>query len=724
MESREEFLDDILEVNPHYDIEKIGRAYDIAEKMHRGQMRKSGEPYLTHPMAVVHILAELGMDEDTLIAGLLHDVVEDTEYTNEELTEEFGKEVALLVDGVTKIGSLAFNTKEERQAETLRKMFLAMSKDIRVLIIKLSDRLHNLRTINYMTSNKIREKCRETLDIYAPLASRLGIYSMKFELEDTCMKYLWPEEYEELSKKVEVKKMQMADNLNDIIEKLDEKLKSADIEYKIYGRTKHLYSIFRKMTYQNKQFDEIFDLTAIRIIVDTVKDCYSVLGIVHSIWTPVQKRFKDFIAVPKSNMYQSIHTTVIGKKAIPFEIQIRTEEMHQIAEYGIAAHWKYKEGITQEQEELKLSWLRQSLEWQKDLDNPEEFLEALKMDLFENQVFVLTPKGAAMELPAGATPLDFAFKVHSEVGAKCVGAKVNGKMVTIDHRLENGDIIEIITSANASGPSIDWLKIVKSPTARTKIRQWLKKENKDDGVEKGKVLLDKYVRKKGYEPKEVLKNAYIAKLVKEIDLRDSDELYMQLSGGGNIVGNMASKLFDIYRADLEKHHKKAEEIHIDDVKIKRAKKQKKNKISGISVKGIEGLSVRVMKCCNPVPGDEIIGYITKGRGVSVHRSDCPNITGLPEAERERLIDVAWEQGNDEFFEGSMSILAEDRKGLILDISRVFENADINITGLNVKTDNEGITKFELLVELTNTSQIGKLMGSLRGVSGVYEVYRN
>ncbi len=722
METREEFLENVLAINPSYDTERLGVAYDIAEKMHRGQMRKSGEPYLTHPIAVVYILAELGMDEDTLIAGLMHDVVEDTEYTKEELVEEFGEDVGLLVDGVTKIGSLAFENKEERQAETLRKMFLAMSKDIRVLIIKLSDRLHNLRTINYMTANKIREKCIETLDIYAPLASRLGIFSIKFELEDTCLKYLWPEEYADIQNKVEIKKAQMEAPLNDIIDKLDNKLSESGIDHQIYGRTKHFYSIYKKMKYKDKQFDEIFDLTAIRIIVDTVKDCYSALGIVHSIWTPVPGRFKDFIAVPKSNMYQSIHTTVIGDGGIPFEIQIRTEEMHKVAEYGIAAHWKYKEGIDQDKEELKLSWLRQSLEWQKDLDNPTEFLEALKMDLFENQVFVLTPKGTAMELPAGATPLDFAFKVHSEVGAKFIGAKVNGKMVPINHKLENGDIIEIITSNNAAGPSIDWLKIVKSPTARTKIRQWLKKENKDDGVEKGKVALDKYIRKKGYEPKEIMKNAYISRLVKDLSLRDSDELYMQLSSGGNVIGNMATKLFEIHKQELEKHNLKLEEPKAE-VKVKK-KRVSKNKSTGVTIKGMEGLSFRLMRCCNPVPGDDIVGFITKGRGVSIHRKDCPNIVSLPLTEKQRLIEAQWQQEDGEIFEGSITIVAEDRRGLILDISKIFDAADINMTGLNTKLDSESTAKIDILLELSNTSQIGKLMNALKGISGVYEVYRS
>lgn len=726
MQSRQEFLDEIIELNPKYDIELIGRAYDVAAKMHEGQLRKSGEPYLIHPMAVVKILAELGMDEDTLVAGLLHDVVEDTEYTNEQLRQEFGEEVELLVDGVTKIGSLQYENKEERQAETLRKMFLAMSKDIRVLIIKLADRLHNLRTINYMTPNKIVEKCSETLDIYAPLASRLGIYSIKFELEDICMRYLWPDEYQELANEIHEKKEEREADLNRIIDEVNEALKDADIDYDIYGRTKHFYSIFRKMKYQNKQLDEIFDLMAVRIIVDTVKDCYAILGIVHSMWTPIPGRFKDYIAMPKPNMYQSLHTTVIGDTGDPFEIQIRTKEMHRIAEYGIAAHWKYKEGVSADQEEVKLSWLRQSLEWQKEMDNPKEFLETLKMDLFENQVFVFTPKGDVMELPAGSTPLDFAFKVHSEVGAKCVGAKINGKMVTIDHKLENGDIVEIVTSSNSSGPSIDWLKIVKSPTARTKIRQWLKKENKTDGVDKGKMLMDKYLRKKGYEPKDVLKNSFISKYVKDAGLKDADEMFLNVSPGGTVLTNVASKLISMYNAELEKASKKEDKKpeEITTVKTAGGKGGKKQNNKGVIVKGMDGLLVRLSKCCNPVPGDEIIGYITKGRGVSVHRKDCPNMVSLPEEEKERFIEVEWEQNAHESYEADITIIAEDRKGLFSDISKVCENAGTDITSVNARADKDGNATVALTVMISNIGQIGKLTLAMKSIEGVYEVFRS
>ena len=477
---------------------------------------------------------------------------------------------------------------------------------------------------------------------------------------------------------------------------------------------------------QSKQLDEIFDLMAVRIIVDTVKDCYAILGIVHSMWTPIPGRFKDYIAMPKPNMYQSLHTTVIGDTGDPFEIQIRTKEMHRIAEYGIAAHWKYKEGVSADQEEVKLSWLRQSLEWQKEMDNPKEFLETLKMDLFENQVFVFTPKGDVMELPAGSTPLDFAFKVHSEVGAKCVGAKINGKMVTIDHKLENGDIVEIVTSSNSSGPSIDWLKIVKSPTARTKIRQWLKKENKTDGVDKGKMLMDKYLRKKGYEPKDVLKNSFISKYVKDAGLKDADEMFLNVSPGGTVLTNVASKLISMYNAELEKASKKEDKKpeEITTVKTAGGKGGKKQNNKGVIVKGMDGLLVRLSKCCNPVPGDEIIGYITKGRGVSVHRKDCPNMVSLPEEEKERFIEVEWEQNAHESYEADITIIAEDRKGLFSDISKVCENAGTDITSVNARADKDGNATVALTVMISNIGQIGKLTLAMKSIEGVYEVFRS
>ena len=729
MKRRSEFLDTILEFNPNYDIELIGHAYDVAEEMHRGQLRKSGEPYLIHPMAVAEILADLGMDEETIVAGLLHDVVEDTSYTEEELIVDFGEDVAMLVDGVTKLASLKFESKEERQAENLRKMFLAMSKDIRVLIIKLSDRLHNLRTINYMTHDKIIEKCRETLDIYAPLAARLGMYAIKMEL-----KFLEPEAYYDLAEQVSQRKGEREDAINDVVERIDNALKDIDIHYDIYGRSKHFYSIYKKMKYQHKTLDEIFDLMAVRIIVDSVKDCYAVLGLVHTMWTPIPGRFKDYIAMPKPNMYQSLHTTVVGDNGKPFEIQIRTYEMHKIAEYGIAAHWKYKEGITTDKEEVNLSWLRQALEWQKDANDPKEFMESLKMDLFSSQVFVFTPNGDVIELPAGATPLDFAFKIHSDVGYKCVGAKDNGKMVTIDHPLENGDIVEIVTNPNAVGPSIDWLKIAKSSSARNKIRQWLKKENKTDAVDKGKDLIDRYMRKKGYDPRELLKNAFVNKAVKALGYKNTDELYTQLSNGGSLQSKLVSLLLGY---DEEEKHAEAaekEQTLLDNLheiseraqrRAQNARKMRKNEKSGVKVEGVDNLMIRMARCCNPVPGDDIIGFITKGRGISVHRKDCDNLKSLPPQERARFIDVSWDTDNtqDKSFNAELTLIAKDQKSMISSISKICEDLDVNISGLNAKANKDETVVINLNLSIQNKEQMEKIIRSLKNVPGIMEAYR-
>lgn len=734
MKKRAEFLQTISEYNPNYDLDLIGHAFDLACEKHAGQLRKSGEPYVIHPIAVAEILASLGMDENTIVAGLLHDVVEDTDYTAEELRAEFGEEVELLVDGVTKLASLKFESKEERQAETLRKMFLAMSKDIRVLIIKLSDRLHNIRTINYMTHEKIQEKCKETLEIYAPLASRLGIYTMKFEMEDTCLKYLEPTVYYDLVEKLNERKEERQWAIDQIMAEIREALDEHKLNYELKGRSKHFYSIYKKMKFQHKQLDEIFDLTAFRVIVDTVKDCYAVLGIVHTLWTPIPGRFKDYIAMPKPNMYQSLHTTVIGDTGKPFEIQIRTHEMHKIAEFGIAAHWKYKEGITNSKknnEEEKLAWLRQTLEWQKDMNDPREFMESLKVDLFASQVYVFTPQGDVMELPAGSTPLDFAFKIHSAVGCKCVGARVNGKMVTIDHELENGNIIEIVTSPNAPGPSSDWLNIVKSNTARSKIRQWLKKENKNDAVEKGKELLDKYIRKKGYEPKDILKPNYINRAIKELNYNNVDEFYSHISHGGSTQSKVGTLLFKIYNEDQQKK----QEAEKNSVEIRETKSQdqqkkakadrKKRENAGIVVEGVDGLMVRIARCCNPVPGDDIIGFITKGRGVSVHRTDCSNIISLPKEEKERFINVSWDEDKlDQSYDADISIIARDRKGLFSAISKVCEDMDVNIVGVNAKKDKDENVHMNLTLSITNKSEMNKILRSLKSVQGVLEVYRS
>lgn len=717
----ESFLNELMNINPNIDIEMIEKAFKKAEQFHEGQLRKSGEPYLVHPIEVAKILADLGMDESTIIAGLLHDTVEDTSYSKEELKADFGEEVALLVDGVTKLGTLVYESKEERQAENLRKMFLAMSKDIRVLIIKLADRVHNLRTINYMNEDQIKEKCKETLEIYAPLASRLGIYTMKFELEDIALKQLYPEAYYDLVGQVKVKKEKREENINKVINEIKESLDDLKILYEITGRSKHFYSIYRKMKYQNKQLDEIFDLTAIRIIVDNVKDCYAVLGVVHTMWKPIPGRFKDYIAMPKPNRYQSLHTTVIGDSGDPFEIQIRTYEMHKIAEYGIAAHWKYKEGISEDREEVKLAWLRQTLEWQKDMNDPKEFMETLKVDLFSNQVFVFTPKGDVIELPAGSTPLDFAFKIHSAIGVKCIGAKVNGKMVPIDHTLQNGNIVEIVTSSNSKGPSIDWLKIAQSSNARNKIRQWLKKESRSDSTDKGKEMLDKYVRRKGYDTQQILKSQYINKCAKNFNLASADDLYTAIGYGGVLLSKVVVMLLSFYHEDKQAELKKKEKSEAD---IENKRKVRKKEITGVTVKGVDNLLIRFSKCCNPVPGDEIVGFITKGRGISVHRKDCINVISLPEDERQRFIEVEWDkQKQNMSYDADINILAEDRKGLFSDLSRVCEDMDVHIAGVNAKSAKDKIVTITMTLSISNTGQMEKVLRSLRNVQGVADVYR-
>ncbi len=730
METKAQFLEEITAINKNYNTELIGRAFDTAKSLHDGQLRKSGEPYLIHPIAVAIILAELGMDDETIVGGLLHDVVEDTEYTREQLVEDFSEEIALLVDGVTKLGAIKFDTKEEAQAENLRKMFLAMSKDIRVLIIKLADRLHNMRTLEYMREEKKIEKSRETLDIYAPLASRLGIYTVKFELEDIALKYLHPQEYETLKIEVTEKKEQRLQFINQVIEEIREALDQMNMKYDISGRSKHLYSVYKKMVLQHKQLDEIFDLTAVRVIVENVKDCYAVLGQVHTMWKPIPGRFKDYIAMPKPNMYQSLHTTVLGDNGEPFEIQIRTYEMHRVAEYGIAAHWKYKEGKTkgeQNNDDMKLAWVRQTLEWQKELNDPKEFMETLKMDLFSSQVFVFTPKGEVIDLPAGSTPLDFAFKIHTAVGCKCVGAKVNGKMVTIDHPLSNGDIVEIVTSSNSSGPSVDWLKIAKSSTARTKIRQWLKKENKSDDVAKGKDALDKYIRKKGYDPQQVERSNYLNKAMKEMNIATLDEVYTQISKGGSLLSKYANLLFGYFNEEKKAEQKKEEEkrqamFSGDGKKEKQQRVHREN--PGIIVKGADNLMIRVARCCNPVPGDEIIGFITKGRGIAVHRKDCSNITSLPESEKARFIEVEWEDLKvGKSYNADICIISEDRKGIFSDISRTCEDMDVHISGVNAKSGKDDTVSITLTLSISSTQQMQKVLRTLRNVQGVSHVYR-
>lgn len=718
----EEFLNFVKSSNPNTDTALIEKAYKTSEMAHLGQYRKSGEAYFVHPVEVAKILVGLEMDDNVIAAGLLHDVLEDTEYTYEQLKSEFGEEIAMLVEGVTKLGTFVYESKEDRQAENLRKMLLAISKDIRVLIIKLADRLHNMRTIDYMSDMKIKEKCLETLEIYAPLAHRLGMSKIKWELEDIAFKHLEPENYYSLLDKVKLKRREREAYISEVINELEDALKDLDINYDISGRPKHFYSIYKKMKYHNKQLDEIFDLTAIRVIVDTIKDCYAVLGVVHTMWKPIPGRFKDYIAMPKPNMYQSLHTTVIGRNGEPFEIQIRTAEMHRISEYGIAAHWKYKEGITKEDDaDSKLSWLRQMMEWQKDLKDPKEFMETLKVDLFSNQVFVFTPKGDVIELPMGSTPLDFAYKIHSEVGNKCVGAKVNGKMVPLDYTLSNGNIVDILTSASSKGPSIDWLKVAKSSHAKNKIKQFLKKEQKSENIEKGKEMLERYVRRKGYDPQQLLKIQWLNKVAKALNLTSSEDLYSSIGFGGIMLNKVVPMIQEYYREEKQAEIKKNENCE-KEIEVK--KKNKNKDASGVRVKGVDNLLIRFSKCCNPVPGDEIVGFITKGRGISVHRRDCINVLSQTGIDRERFIEVEWDQQKENMaYETDINILAEDRKGLLAEISRVMDDIDVTVTGVNAKSSKDKICTIILTISISNTNQIEKVLNKLKNVEGIADVYR-
>ena len=725
--STENFIREMSEINPKYDDSVIVKAYEIARELHQGQFRKSGEPYIIHPVAVAKILANFGMDNETVIAGLLHDAVEDTNYTQEDLKNDFDEKIAALVDGVTKLGNISYDSTEAVQAENFRKMFLAMSKDIRVLIIKLADRLHNMRTLEYMSPEKRASKSMETLEIYAPLAGRLGIFSIKFELEDLALKFLHPSEYKNLEAAVKKKQTEYEKNLDSLIEEISRELDEADIQHNVKGRSKHIYSIYRKMAVQHKQIDEIFDLLAVRILVGSVKDCYAALGLVHTRWTPIPGRFKDYIAMPKPNMYQSIHTTVIGDNGEPFEIQIRTYEMHRIAEYGIAAHWKYKEGKvsgSEEESEQKLAWLRQALEWQKESDDSVEFLQTLKVDLFEYQVFVFTPAGDVMELPAESTPLDFAFKIHTDVGIRCVGAKVNGKMVTIDHPLQNGDIVEIITSSNSSGPSIDWLKLCKTSQAKAKIRNWLRKTNKDTDINKGKTQINNYIKKKGYDPALVTKNAYILKAAKDLNCSTVNELYLQISRGGSTVSKFGQKLIEYYEADNADKDKAKEQALIEAAKKNQHKRGSEGSDSGIVVKGSDNLLIRRATCCNPVPGDPIIGYVSKGKGITVHRKDCPNLKNMDEKDMGRLMEVEWDTPSDKLkYYVDIQVVSEERKGLFKDISKVCDDYDIEVVGLNLTEGEPGTTNTLLKVEISDMHQIHRLLTGLRQVDGALKVFR-
>lgn len=724
----------VRKYHPSADISLIEKAYRIGKEAHKDQLRKSGEPYIIHPLWVGIILADLEMDKETIVAGMLHDAVEDTDMTLDDITREFGEEVALLVDGVTKLGRLSYSKdKLEVQAENLRKMFLAMAKDIRVIIIKLADRLHNMRTLEFMTPEKQKEKARETMDIYAPIAQRLGISKIKTELDDLSLKYYQPEVYYQLVKDLNARKTEREEFVQQIVAEVSKHMENAHIKAKVYGRVKHFFSIYKKMVNQNKTLDQVYDLFAVRIIVDTVKDCYAALGVIHEMYTPIPGRFKDYIAMPKPNMYQSLHTTLMGPSGQPFEIQIRTEEMHKTAEYGIAAHWKYKESgdstkNVKTREEEKLSWLRQILEWQRDMSDNREFLNLLKgdLDLFQEDVYCFTPKGDVKNLPNGSTPVDFAYAIHSAVGNKMVGARVNGKLVNIDYKIQNGDRIEILTSQNSKGPSRDWLNIVKSPQAKNKINQWFKKEFKEENIIRGKDLITAYCKSKSINLADILKPKYQQIVQKKYGFRDWDAVLAAIGHGGLKEGQVVNRLLEEY----EKEHKK--EITDETIleKISEANSQKvhiaKSK-SGIVVKGIDDMAVRFSKCCNPVPGDEIVGFVTRGRGMSIHRTDCINMLHLSAAERERLIDAEWEDTADTEDGGQylaeLKMYAHDRQGLLMDISKVFTEAKIDVKNMNIRTSKKGTATLDMGFIVHGRDELNGVIEKLRQIESVIDIER-
>ena len=727
----QEILDKIKKYAPNADVTPVIKAYELAKSAHAGVFRKSGEPYIIHPIAVANILADLELDMEVIAAGLLHDVVEDTPYTYEDITELFGKDIADLVDGVTKLGKIKYQTKEESQAENLRKMFLAMAKDIRVILIKLADRLHNMRTLKFMPEEKAKYKAKETLEIYGGIAHRIGISKIKWELEDLALKYIDPEGYRELSDKITMKRSQRQEYIDKIVHLLEEKFKEVDINCEVSGRPKHFYSIYKKMKKKNKTFEEIYDLTAVRIIVDTVKDCYAVLGMVHTMWIPMPGRFKDYIAMPKPNLYQSLHTTVIGPDGEPVEIQIRTHEMHEIAENGIAAHWKYKEGITGNQDakmEQKLKWLRQMMEWEKDVQDPHEFLDALKDDVFNSQVYVFTPTGDVIELPAGSTPIDFAYRVHTNVGNKCTGAKINGKIVPINYKLQNGEIVEVITSSNSTGPSRDWLNIVQTPTARNRIRQWFKKERREENIERGTDILEKEFKRYNIPYKNSSIQKFLNQVAKKFNQPTLEDLIATIGYGGIATSQVMPKVRDFYNKEVNRQEKEKRMQEKED-KIKKnfdeheyAKKRKK-KDNGITVKGLDNILVRFAKCCNPLPGDDIVGYITKGRGVAIHRRDCPNIKLDDEFLQNRLVEVEWNNPEKSKFEGEVKIIAVDRVGLLNDIIHVVSMEKLSISGINCRVLKDNTANISLLVEVNDISELKQLMKKIKSISGVDDVSR-
>ena len=726
-EKQEVSIQDVIskkkETTRRVDSKLIMKAYNYAVEHHGDQRRRSGEPYIIHPINVAYILAGVGLDEATICAALLHDVVEDTDATDADLRRDFGDEIADMVAGVTKLGTVQFTSVEEQQAEDYRKMFLAMGKDIRVIIIKLADRLHNMRTLKYLKRDRQIANAKETMEIFAPLANRLGLYSMKWELEDLAFKYLYPEEYHELVEGINKKRDERLTFIEKIMSDIRVHLKKQHIDAEVTGRAKHLYSIYKKMQRDNKTLDQIYDLFALRILVNSVKDCYSALGVVHDMYSPMPGRFKDYIAVPKPNMYQSIHTTLLGEKGTPFEVQIRTWEMHRIAEYGIAAHWAYKEASylgrkqTVRVEEDKLAWLRETLEWQKEMEDPQEFLETLKTELFEDEVYVFTPKGAIKVLPRGATPIDFAYSIHEQIGHHMTGCKINSKMMPIITPLNTGDIVEIITSDNSNGPSRDWLKLVKSSSAKNKIKGWFKKAQKAENIEKGKDLIEKEIKRIGLTHADLFKNEYIEPMLGKYNYKNLEEMYAAVGFGANSPVKIIARMLQEYR-------KEHQEEDIEE-KIQALSKTRKPKpsTSGIIVKGIDNCLVKLSKCCNPLPGDEIVGYITKGRGVSVHRKDCTNINDLI-SEDNRLIDVEWYSEDEKVsYQADIEVNSNDRTGLLMDILKEIGTTKAKILGVNTKTTKEKIAIIDITLEVENLDELNKAIKVIRKVDSVYDVRR-
>ena len=728
----QELISSVRKYHPSADISMIQKAYEVAREAHKDQKRKSGEPYIIHPLCVAIILADLELDKETIVAGLLHDAVEDTWMTYEEVEKEFGSEVALLVDGVTKLGQLNYSKdKVELQAENLRKMFLAMAKDIRVILIKLADRLHNMRTLQYMKPEKQLEKARETMDIYAPIAMRLGISKIKVELDDLSLKYLKPEVYYDLVDKIALRKSEREEFVNSIVRQVKQHMDDAGIKSQVDGRIKHFFSIYKKMVNQDKTIDQIYDLFAVRILVDTVKDCYGALGVIHEMYKPIPGRFKDYIAMPKPNMYQSLHTTLIGPNGQPFEIQIRTYEMHKTAEYGIAAHWQYKESSdgkvpVGKQEEEKLNWLRQILEWQRDMSDNREFMSLLKNDLnlFADNVYCFTPQGDVKTLPTGSTPIDFAYSVHSAVGNRMVGARVNGKLVPIEYEIQNGDRIEIITSQNSQGPSRDWLKLVKSTQAKNKINQWFKKELKEDNILKGKEMLAQYAKTKGYKIGNYMKNQYLDVVMHKYGFRDWDSVLAAIGHGGLKEGQVFNKLLEAY----EKENKK--KITDEEVLEAAAEAQEKLHIAkskgGIIVRGIHDVAVRFSKCCSPIPGDEIVGFVTRGRGITIHRTDCVNVLNMSEADRTRLIEAEWQETDSraaEKYTAELQIYANNRTGLLVDLAKIFTERKIDLKNINSRISKQDKATISVSFEVGSKEELASLVEKIRQVESVQDVER-